>query len=184
MDKDRIIVSRVLNGEGEAFGEIVECYNNRIISFICKMGVKPEDSQDVAQEVFIKAYNNLYRYNSKWEFSTWLFTIAVNVVKDLFKSQKAKSCYITDDLNNLSKGYTYEESFVSIEQKELIKEMFQVLEEDVKAMLILFYYVDLPLKEIANIFHTKPYIVKMKIHRARKKLCDQFSKRWESEYSV
>ncbi len=51
-------------------------------------------------------------------------------------------------------------------------------------MLILFYYIDLPHKEIANIFHTKPDVVKMKIHRARKKLCDQFGKRWEGEYSV
>lgn len=184
MDKDKIIVSKVLNGDGNAFGEIIECYNNRLVSFICKMGVKPEDSLDVAQDVFIKAYNNLYRYNTKWEFSTWLFTIAVNAVKDLFRSQKAKSYYIVDDLSNLSKDSIYEESFDTLEQKELIQDMFRVLEDDVKAMLILFYYMDLPLNEIANIFRTKPYIVKMKIHRARKKLCDRFGKRWESEYRV
>jgi RNA polymerase sigma-70 factor (ECF subfamily) len=184
MEKDKIIISKVLNGEGNSFEEIIERYNSKILSFVCKMGIKPEDSEDVAQEVFVKAYNNLYRYNVKWEFSTWLFTIAINVTKDLFKSQKVKSYYIIGDLNILTKEFTYKEPLDNIERKEFIQDMFKVLENDVKAMLILFYYMDLPHKEIANIFNTNPDVVKMKIHRARKKLCDQFGERWESEYSV
>lgn len=180
METDKIIISKVLNGEGNAFGEIIERYNNRILSFICKMGMKIEDSQDIVQEVFIKAYNNLYHYNEKWKFSTWLFTIAVNTAKDLFKSKKFEPYYIYD-LTNLTKDCTYEEHLDNIERKEFIQEMFQVLENDTKTMLILFYYADLPIKEIASICHTKPDVVKMKIHRARKKLCDKFSKRWDGE---
>jgi|BioPla2DNA2_1021312.scaffolds.fasta_scaffold10492_4 RNA polymerase sigma-70 factor (ECF subfamily) len=183
MEKDIIIISKVLNGDANAFEEIIESYNNRILSFICKMGINAEDSKDLTQEVFIKAYNNLYRYNKIWKFSTWLFTIATNITKDFFKSKKIASHYM-NKLNNSTKDSSYKEPLVNLELKEFIQDMLNVLDDDVKAMLILFYYLDLPHKEIANIFHTKPGIVKMKIHRARKKICDQFGKRWEDEYHV
>lgn len=180
MENEKIIISKVLNGEGNAFEEIIEHYKNKILFFIYKMGIKNEDSQDLVQEVFIKAYNNLYSYNEKWKFSTWLYTITLNTAKDLFKSKKSTHYYI-NDLTNLTKDCTYEEHLDNMDRKEFIQEMFKVLEDDTKTMLILFYYADLSIKEIASICHTKPDVVKMKIHRARKKLCDQFSKRWDGE---
>ncbi len=183
MENDKIIISKVLNGDGNAFGEIIERYNNRILSFICKMGINSEDSQDIAQEVFIKAYNNLYRYNKNWEFSTWLFTIAVNTAKDLFKSRKSTPHY-TYNIPSVTNDYNCEEHLSNIELREFIREMFEILEDDAKTMLILFYFEDLPIKEIAGICNTKYDVVKMKIHRARKKLCDQFSKRWDGECHV
>lgn len=63
-------------------------YRNRIYNFLLKMTFSKEDSEDMTQEVFIRAYNSLYQYNSKWCFFKQIFKIAVNVFKTEYSKKK------------------------------------------------------------------------------------------------
>lgn len=90
MEKEAQLVSNVLNGDLKSFEVLMSMYRNRIYNFLYKMTLSREDSEDMAQEVFVRVYNNLYQYNSKWCFSTWIFKIAVNVFKTEYQKKKAR----------------------------------------------------------------------------------------------
>lgn len=79
---DRQIVNQVLSGNTESFSLLVDRYYRKILGFICKTGIPRDDAEDLAQEVFIRAFRNLFRYDASWSFSTWIFRIAVNLSKN------------------------------------------------------------------------------------------------------
>ncbi len=173
MDTDKILVKQILNGKTELFTELVNRYYSKITSFIMKMNVNGEDAKDLAQDVFIKVYNNLYKYDDRWQFSTWIFKIAINTLRDSKKRKQIKSEEL-DDYSLESKTFLPEEQLENLYQKELLRKMLKSLDEDVKAMIILRFYNELSFKEIGEIFRKSPDSIKMKVLRARKKLCKTY----------
>lgn len=93
MENDDILVENVLNGNIESFSVIVSKYQNRLLNFLLGLTSCREDAEEILQDVFIRAYNYLYRYNSNWKFSTWIYSIAANSFKDYYnKKKKVVSC--------------------------------------------------------------------------------------------
>ena len=88
MDTDKTLVKQILNGKTELFTELVNRYYSKITSFIMKMNVSREDAEDLAQDVFVKVYNNLYKYDDRWQFSTWIFKVAINTLRDSKKRKQ------------------------------------------------------------------------------------------------
>ena len=86
---DRQLVNLVLIGSTESFSLLVDRYYKKILGFICKTGISREDAEDITQEAFIRAYNNLFRYDANWSFSTWIFRIAVNLTKNHQKRRRS-----------------------------------------------------------------------------------------------
>ncbi len=178
MDTDKILVKQILNGKTELFTELVNRYYSKITSFIIKMNVNREDAKDISQDIFVKIYNNLYKYDERWQFSTWIFKVAINTLRD----SKIKRFIRTQELGDYSaesKILSPEEHIENLYQREFIKKMFESLDDDLKAMLILKYYNELSFKEIGDIFKKSPESVKMKVIRARKKLCKTYGKKFE-----
>ncbi len=173
MDTDKTLVKQILNGKTELFTELVNRYYSKITSFIMKMNVSREDAEDLAQDVFVKVYNNLYKYDDRWQFSTWIFKVAINTLRDSKKRKQIKSEEL-DDYSIESKTFLPEEQLENLYQKELLKKVLKSLDEDVKAMIILRFYNELSFKEIGEIFRKSPDSIKMKILRARKKLCKTY----------
>ncbi|OPZ89307.1 MAG: ECF RNA polymerase sigma factor SigW [Firmicutes bacterium ADurb.Bin419] len=178
MDTDKILVKQILNGKTELFTELVNRYYSKITSFIIKMNVNSEDAKDISQDIFVKIYNNLYKYDERWQFSTWIFRIAINTLRDSKRKKSIKTQEL-GDYSAESKLLSPEEHIENLYQRELIKKMFESLEDDLKAMLILKYYNELSFKEIGDIFKKSPESVKMKVIRARKKLCKTYGKKLE-----
>ncbi|MCX7923826.1 MAG: sigma-70 family RNA polymerase sigma factor [Clostridia bacterium] len=175
MDSDRIFVERVLSGNIESFTELVNKYYPKIVSFIYKMSVSRHDSEDIAQDVFIKVYNNLYKYDQRWSFSTWVFKIAANTYKDFKKKKRVK----TEELQDYAisrENSSPEEYIENTGRQELIEKMFNSLKDDVKAIMILYHFHQLSFKEIGRIHGISSEAVKMKIFRARNKLSKEYSK--------
>jgi len=137
-----MLVSDILNGDIKAFETLMDMYRNRIYNFILKMTFSREDSEDLTQEVFIRAYNNLYQYNSKWCFSTWIFKIAVNVFKtDYTKKKNRASKKFQGILNDhqLSDNMDPAIAFENIETRMEILKMLDSLKVDQRAALVLKY---------------------------------------------
>ena len=178
MDKDKILVKQILDGKTELFTDMVNSYFPKVTAFICKMNVNTEDAKDLTQDVFIKVYNNLYKYDDRWQFSTWIFQIAVNTLRD-FKKKKVIKHEELDGNTMMSKNFLPEEHIDNLHLKELVKKMFGSLEDDAKAMLVLRYYHELSFKDIGDIFKKSPESVKMKIMRARKKLGKAYGKSYK-----
>jgi len=81
-ERDRILVRSVLDGEQEAYGELVERYQKLAAGVAWRYGVPQGEIEDVVSEIFIKAYRNLHRYRPDHPFSTWLYRLAANHVVD------------------------------------------------------------------------------------------------------
>lgn len=84
-DRDNMLVESTLKGDVNSFEELVSFYQGRIFNFLSKMTATREDAEEITQEVFIKVYKNLYKYNCKWSFSTWIYRIAVNTLRSEYK---------------------------------------------------------------------------------------------------
>lgn len=169
MRTDKQLVDEILNGNFEYFTELVNKYYHRVNAFIRKMNVSREDAEDISQEVFIRVYNKLYQYNEGWSFSTWLFKIAVNTHKNFVRKKRIATEMLNDNLC-AAEGDLPDKYVEDFQRQELVSSMLGELDEDTRAMIILHYFNDLTLKEIAKLYRTSPNAVKMKIFRARARI--------------
>lgn len=144
------------------------------------MTFSKEDTEDIVQETFIKAFNNLYKYKSNWKFTTWVYRIALNVLKNHWKKKKricSKELYQDmskefnyDILNNPEDKYLTKESYL-----EMISILNQI-DYNHKVVFFLRYVKDFSIEDISTITGISPEAVRTRIYRARKKICDKFQK--------
>src|SRR5205807_10664501 len=85
---DRTLVARILEGDRDRFTELVKRYEKRIINYVYRITHRYEDAHDLAQEIFVKVYVALDRYDPKYQLSTWCFRIAQNSDIDALRGKK------------------------------------------------------------------------------------------------
>ncbi|WP_240644603.1 RNA polymerase sigma factor [Paenibacillus paeoniae] len=143
---DASIIEAVLNGNKQAFADIVRRYQNKLYGLFRKMGSSEADAQDLTQETLIKAYRKLASHNPAKSFAGWIYTIAVNLQKD------RGSRKLRDPIQEAS--YDSETPESKLLQKELRFELDHLLEalpEQYRLVLILRYTNQLNHNEIADI---------------------------------
>ena len=96
------IVAKVLKGDRQAYALLVEEYKSPIYNLAYRMTGNSEDADDLTQETFIRAYINLWRFDPKRKFFTWLYTISINLIRNHLKKVK------NDDLLNRTKNIQYQ----------------------------------------------------------------------------
>src|SRR5213080_2029730 len=84
---DRALVARILEGDRDRFSELVSRYEKRLINYVYRITHRYEDAHDMAQEIFVKVFLALDRYDPKFQFSTWLFRIAQNSAIDALRKK-------------------------------------------------------------------------------------------------
>ena len=84
---DSTVVASFLNGEERAFTELVERYQNRLLNFIYRTIGDRDRAEDLVQEVFIRVYRHLHRFDRSKKFSTWVYTIASNLAKNELRNR-------------------------------------------------------------------------------------------------
>src|SRR5438105_11300028 len=84
---DRVLVSRILEGDRDRFTELVKRYEKRIVNYVYRITHRYEEAHDLAQEIFVKVFVALDRYDPKYQFSTWLFRIAQNTAIDALRKK-------------------------------------------------------------------------------------------------
>lgn len=170
---DTIYIDRVINGDTGAFAYLVEKYQNMVYTLAHKILGNKEDAEDAAQETFVKCYRALKTYNSQASFSTWLYKIAYNHAIDILKKNTRKRNIVEWKSDLETKRIPHHSFDEKIDLKEiqlLLKETIHRLSPDDQVIVTLYYYEDLPLKEIAEIIGIRENNVKIKLYRIRSKL--------------
>src|SRR5260221_3844943 len=94
---DEQLVSRALAGERWAFNQLVIRHERRLFRFLSRSAANAADVEDAMQQAMIKAYLNLARYDSRWRFTTWLFTIALRELRALGRRPRAAALQASDE---------------------------------------------------------------------------------------
>lgn len=170
---DHDYIREIESGNVNAYAMLVTKYKDMIFTLALRMVGNREDAEEVAQDSFVKAYKSLSTFKGTSKFSTWLYRIVYNTSLDYLKKKKRVvfSEHIDQinesDVGVMQNALTYIEAE---ERKAMIQKALQKLPEDDSAILTLFYFEELSLKEISEVVQLSYDNVKIKLHRSRKKL--------------
>jgi len=183
-------IRRVQQGEAEAFGPLVEKYQQRIFSVVFHLVRRRDEVEDLAQEIFFKAFRAIRSYNFQSSFATWLSRIAVNHCYDYLRKVRASHLTYLWEMT--------EESARELERKaespsprgldhgekialgEFVGRLLDRAPEDDRLILTLKELEDYSVEEIAELLKLKPSTVKVRLHRARKRMLRDLE-RWRQE---
>jgi RNA polymerase sigma-70 factor (ECF subfamily) len=172
---DRTLVARVLEGERDRFTELVKRYEKRIINYVYRITHRYEDAHDLAQEIFVKVYVALDRYDPKYQFSTWLFRIAQNSAIDALRKKTLNEVSIApkpgeDDAKERDFADTGVSPYRALSNKQLadaIDSAVKNLPSDYRELIQLRHFAELSYEEIASMKKLPLGTVKNKLFRAR-----------------
>lgn len=183
---DRDLVRRAQEGSKEAYEELVKRHQHRVFAVAGGILRRHEDVEDIAQQVFVKAYFSLKRFDQRAAFSTWLYKITINECWDLLRKRKVRPLVYEADLNEeqarrfgASLEDTRDRSDVSkqLENRERIEKLLECLEERDRLMLILKEIEGFSVEEIAEVLHLNANTVKVRLFRARQRIVKRYGKR-------
>jgi RNA polymerase sigma-70 factor (ECF subfamily) len=172
LTSDELLASRSLNGDLDAFEELVNRFKNRVFALVYRIVGQQQEAEDVTQEVFLAVYEKLYQYDKNKKFAPWIFRIATNAsISALRKKKKVV-------LLNFEESYSsiYELNYSSIatdphlmfERQELEREIASAimkLPENYRIVITLRYHLDLDNQEIAEVLGISRENVEVRIHR-------------------
>lgn len=162
------LLRRSLAGDLKAWGEIVQRYKRAVFGIAMGILGNAADAEDAAQDAFIRAYENLRRFDLSRRFSTWIFTIVSNICKNRLRRERIRERI--PDARQIPGGADPAEEAAWEERGGLIKEALAELGFKYRAPLVLRYYSELDYKEIAQILGLPQGTVKTRLHRGKAEL--------------
>lgn len=183
---DTEVISKVLQGEQALFAQLVERYRNYVFTLVLRFTDNREDAEEIAQDIFVKAYRSLADFRGGSKFSTWLYTIVRNTCISFLRKKKIDVVSI-DNENALIQLENRESGFKAntIEKKSrhaMVNEAIRLLSPDDHQVITLFYMGEQSLEEIGKIMGLDPNTVKVKLHRARHRLKEKMETRFSPEF--
>ncbi|WP_051314651.1 RNA polymerase sigma factor [Alteribacter aurantiacus] len=163
--RDKPSIKETLPSHENDFFEVIIQYQPVVERFARQIGVSEDDLPDVTQDVFIKVYRFFNSY-THGKFTTWLYSITLNVCKDLFRKQKRERYKIKQAKQTVIPLYEETLSHYAI----LLNENLHELEEKYRIPIVLFYFHDRTLSEIALIMGLNENSVKTRLRRGKNKL--------------
>ncbi len=172
---DEEIVARVLSGQEHLFETLVRRYQTRILSHVARMVGSREDALDLSQEIFLKVFGALDRFNPEFRFSTWLFRIAGNAAIDHLRKRKPRTIPLeTTDSDGHVSSPEYKSSDLdpfgrlrNTERGDAIARAIADLPAEFRELIALRHFTGLSYEEIAEIKNMPLGTVKNKLFRAR-----------------
>lgn len=182
---DTDIISRVLHGDGQAYAGLVQRYQNFVFTIVMRYVKNREDAEEVAQDVFVKAYRSLADFKGTSKFSTWLYAIATTTSLTFLRKKKP-DVQSLDDGNVIETAEHGDSSMAanSIEQKSraaMVNGAIRLLRADDAQVITLFYKGEQTLEEIAQICGKEVNAVKVQLHRARARLKEKLQTHFRAE---
>jgi RNA polymerase sigma factor (sigma-70 family) len=172
--EDYTLIRQIKKGDKNAFDTLVRKYYQNIYSYCVRRIGNQVVAADLTQDIFLKLSKAIYDYNFSGKFINFLFTIAVNTCNDYFR--KPHQAY--ENIENLQKGddkSTPIEDIIRNEQAMFIKQKIDELPDIQKDTIILYYYNDIKLKDIAKIMGVNLSTVKSRLKQGKDKLKKIFS---------
>lgn len=171
------------DGDEEAFAQLVDRYQTPVYNLCYRMLGDTAEAEDAAQEVFIKAYGNMKRYDPARKFINWILTIASNHCIDRLRKRKFQLISLEEWMSGPKPGSSevgLESLVIAKEGREDIQEMIGQLGAQDRAAIILRYWYDMSYEEIASTLTLSIGAVKSRLHRARRDI----AKIWQEQGST
>lgn len=178
---DEELVAAVLGGHRERFGDLVERYQGRLINYLVRLLRNSDDAHDLAQEVLVKVYQVLDRYDAQYKFSTWLFRIAQNAAIDQIRRRRLKLVSLRQGRQADETGEDRDWDLPSgergpygdlrnRERGDAIQQAIEALPWEYRELILLRHIGELPYEEIARLKQMPLGTVKNKLFRGRQML--------------
>ena len=183
-------MNRLAAGHDAALNELMQRHAEKLFHYLVRSLQNEDDAADLAQETFVKVYQNRARFDPQQRFSTWLYAIASNLVRDRYR-WRSRHPQVSIDAENEMTGHSLRdslpgggpapnESMQAGERSEAVRQAVAALPEDLREPLILSEYEELSHAEIGEILGCSAKAVEMRIYRARLQLRSSLGRLLES----
>ena len=179
-DPDYEFVQRAQEGDTRAFDELVFKYSKKLYGLVYNMTSNKEDTHDLLQDIFAKAYRSLRHFRGKSTFYTWIYSISVNMTLNFLKKRKRRASMSLDDIDS---GIQNDPAFVDQghranprhqsnihELQKKLNEALQALSEDHRAVVTMFDIQGMPHAEISKILGVSEGTVRSRLYYAHQQL--------------
>ncbi len=178
MNEEMAWIIQAQQGKDDAFTRLVEQYQTPVFNLCYRMLGEPELAEDAAQESFLRAYQNLSRYDRGRPFATWLLSIAAHYCIDRLRRRKFKAFSLDAERDDDDRPTEFpdvdalnpEQEAVRHEEQERVHDVLQELDATDRAAIILRYWYDFSELEIAQSLSLTVSAVKSRLHRARREM--------------
>jgi RNA polymerase sigma-70 factor (ECF subfamily) len=183
---DCALVLRAQQGDKEAFEVLVRKHQGRVFAVAGGILRSREDVEDIAQQVFLKAYFSIKRFDQRAAFSTWLYKITVNECWDLLRKRKVRPLMYEADLSEeQAHAYQSQEEGAGLEPdvserlqaREQLDQWLECLDEKDRTMLVLKEVQGFTVEEIAGIMGLNGNTVKVRLFRARQRVAERIRRK-------
>jgi RNA polymerase sigma-70 factor, ECF subfamily len=176
------LIKRAQAGESAAFNEIVLAYRKRILGTITRLIARPEDVEDVAQEVFLRLYFSLDQLRTAEVFEPWLYRLTVNAAYDYLRKQRRRQEYRMSDLSEqqmvmadaVAGGRAEQDEREMKKTREMVDAVLGSVSEADRILLMLKELEGLSLKELEKIYNINENALKVRLFRARQRVLKAF----------
>lgn len=185
---EREVIRRAQAGDVDAYEQLVRKHQQRVFAIVSGILRQREDVEDIAQQVFIKVFVSLKRFDLRSAFSTWLYKIAVNECFDYLRKKKVRRLTYEADLSEEQvlrlesierepTGTPREDAARTAETRQLVERLLEELPEEERLMLVLKEVEGLTVEEIGEVLSLNVNTVKVRMFRARGKLVEIYRRR-------
>jgi RNA polymerase sigma-70 factor (ECF subfamily) len=180
------LVRRAQKEDKEAFEELIRRHQHRVFAVAGGILKRREDVEDIAQQVFVKAYFSIKRFDQRAAFSTWLYKITVNECWDLLRKKKVRPLVYEADLSeeqarqvetSEERGSTAPDISDRLAAQQRVERLLEGLDERDRLMLILKEVEGFSIEEVAAVLDLNANTVKVRLFRARRRVVSQARKR-------
>jgi RNA polymerase sigma-70 factor (ECF subfamily) len=176
------LIERAQKGDSAAFNEIVTAYRKRIMGVVTRLIARPEDVEDVAQEVFLRLYFSLDQLRTAQVFEPWLYRLTVNAAYDYLRKQRRRQEFRMSDLSEqqvmmadaVAGGRVEQDEQQQKKIRESVDSLLGAVSEADRILLMLKEVEGLSLKELEKIYKVNENALKVRLFRARQRVLKAF----------
>lgn len=177
------LIERARRGDSGAFNQMVQAYRKRILGTIARLIGRPEDVEDVGQEVFVRLFFSLDQLRTPEVFEPWLYRLTVNAAYDYLRRQRRRHESRMSDLSEqqvvmadaMAGGRKLSEEQQKARVREFVQALLDSVSEEDRILLTLKEVEGLSLKELEQIYHVKENALKVRLFRARQRVLKAFA---------
>lgn len=179
---ERSLIEQATLGNRTAAEALIRTHQASLYAYMLRISGRPDVAEDIVQDAFVRALTNLSRFDFRFRFSTWLFTIAKRLYVNA--CQKHKPSYDSDVVGNfrgpggMPEGSTIDNE-VTVNAKSAIDFALAHLSEEQREIVVLFHQLDWPISQIAEYLEMPEGTVKSHLHRGRMKMREVLSQHAE-----
>jgi len=177
------LIERARSGDDGAYNQIVQAYRKRILGTIARLIGRPEDVEDVGQEVFLRLYFSLDQLRTAEVFEPWLYRLTVNAAYDYLRRQRRRQESRMSDLSEqqvivadaVAGSKRQDEEQRRTKVREFLQSLLENVSEEDRILLMLKEVEGLTLKELEKVYRVSENVLKVRLFRARQRVLKAYS---------